>query len=105
MSNYLDNPRLGSTELRKLIPVFMDEIVEDVMRLELAFNIADYQICLELLHKIKGTSISFGVLILGDKTKAFREYLQENKYDVASVELNSIKIIIKELQEEVQKMP
>tara|TARA_B110000503_G_scaffold130331_1_gene203598 strand:+ start:3847 stop:4164 length:318 start_codon:yes stop_codon:yes gene_type:complete len=104
MSNYFDNPRLVSAELRKLIPVFMDEIAEDVMRLELAFNIADYQYCLEISHKIKGTSLSFGILLLDDKTKYFRAYLHENKYDVASVEMDSIKKVIKELQEEVQKM-
>ena len=104
MSNYFDNPRLVSAELRKLIPVFMDEVAVDGMRLELAFNLADYQACLDLLHKIKGTSISFGISILADKTKAFRESLEKKKYDVALVDLSRLKEIIEELQLEVKKM-
>jgi HPt (histidine-containing phosphotransfer) domain-containing protein len=104
MSNYFENPRLISVEQKKLIPVFMEEITSDVRKLVLAINATDSQRCLELTHKISGTSISFGISILANKAELVRMSIQENSLERAAEELKGLRTVLIELQEEAKKM-
>jgi len=89
MSNHFNNPRLNSDELRQLIPVFMSEIKEDFTKLEVALLAGEYEFCLEILHKIKGSALSFGITVLVDKTQDLRGFIHTGEYDCALNERSS----------------
>ena len=104
MSQYFNNPRLNSTELRKLIPVFIREIIEDSTKFELAFKATDYENCSEILHKIKGSSLSFGITALAQISMEMGNFIQAKEYHSAIGEMNNLKQLIRELIEESNKM-
>ncbi len=104
MSSHFNNPRLNSVELRKLIPIFVSEITEDLNAFEAAFNSADYKFSLEVLHKIKGSALSFGITALEEKAKELLGLIRLEKLQHAFKELISLKLLIRELSEESKKI-
>jgi len=59
---------------------------------------------LELTHKIRGTSISFGISIFASKSEYLRESIQENSFESALMQLKDLKAILIGLHKEANKM-
>ena len=77
---------LDASTVKSLYRVFGDELEEDLVALRLAAAQADGEACVRLIHKIKGTSVSYRATRLHElASEADNYYKRRQGHDAARV--------------------
>ena len=99
-----DNGRLNSAPLQALIPIFIEELKTDYQSFQLNYKLKNFEICFELIHKITGSALSFGICDLANQLMFIRSALRDENTELAEEEVNLLDSLIEELQQEAETL-
>lgn len=103
MSNYFENNRLYSEKLKALIPIFAEEIRQDFLEAQRYLSILNAESCSSVLHKMKGSAVSYGVDELVVIIQRLRSEIIAEQHVRCQISMDRIGVIVSALVEESKK--
>lgn len=104
MTDYFNNERLNSAALKKLIPLFINEVTQDLQHFSTAHKKGQFKLCLEVLHKMKGSSLSFGISVLANQCIKIHRLISDENISQTNLEVHRLEVIVQELTLESTKL-